>query len=192
MSVAGSLADWVLKLVLFVPICVIEFVAFFLDGSVRLEERWSAVILLPLEIVGLVTSGAVQNGCGGQVDHEGYGEEPPGEGRLRLAYDDSRDATECIGAEDDKSVTLRKEWVDNGGGGRNPGKYAQINPEGPAGWLIPQRMPMERQSWVIKSISGPRQWGAWLKPTSSRTPTRPRAKVSPTRSARVRATTRNR
>ena len=27
------------------------------------------------------------------------------------------------------------------------------------GWSIPPRMPMERPSWVIKSISGPRQWG---------------------------------
>ena len=107
MSVAGSLADWVLKLVLFVPICVIEFAAFFLDGSVRLEERWSAVILLPLEIVGLVTSVLYK-----MVVVDKWTMRVMVKSRLAKGGSASltatRDATECIGAEDDNSVTLHQ------------------------------------------------------------------------------------
>ena len=54
-------------------------------------------------------------------------------GRLRVAYYDSRDTKECIGADDNDSLGFaEKEWEDDGGGGRNTGlsKYAQVKPEG--------------------------------------------------------------
>ena len=55
-SIGGTVADWILKALLFLPISAMELAAFFLDGSVRLEERWSAVFLLPLEALNLVGS----------------------------------------------------------------------------------------------------------------------------------------
>jgi ankyrin repeat protein len=128
-SVAGSLADWVLKVVFIIPICAIEFAAFFMDGSVRLEERWSAVILLPFEIVGLIFSVISKMLLTDNWTMSVMVKSRLAKGRLRLSYGDSRDLMECIGVDDNNSVIVKKEWVDDGGGGRNPGKYAQINPE---------------------------------------------------------------
>ena len=122
------MADWILKALLFLPISAMELAAFFLDGSVRLEERWSAVFLLPLEALNLVGSILYKIFVTDAWIVRVHMKNKFSKGRLRIVYNDSRDKTERIGAEDDNSVALRKEWKDDGGGGRNPGKYAQIEP----------------------------------------------------------------
>ncbi len=128
-SVGGTVADWILKILFFFPFCAAELAAFFLDSSVRLEERWSAVFLLPLEGLNLVGSVLYKMFVTDAWTIRVHMKNRLSKGRLRIVYNDSRDKTETIGADDDNSVTLRKEWKDDGGGGRNPGKYAQIEPK---------------------------------------------------------------
>jgi hypothetical protein len=132
-SIAGSVSDMFLRAVFLIPAVFVEFYYFVTDPKEKIDERYGAIIMAPFELVScfwaLLYKTFVMDPWTARVLLKSR----LAKGRLRVAYNDSRDGNECIGVDDNASLgEAPKEWVDNGGGGKNTGisKYAQVRPEG--------------------------------------------------------------
>ncbi len=138
-SCAGTAADWVLKFLFLLPCIFIEYWRFIGDETFPTEERYSALLMMPFELVTVTCSILYKVFFVDDYFVNVLLKTRLAQGRLRVQYGDSRDHAEVIGVDDNVSMLGKYKspthsWNDDGGIGNkgamhNP-RYAKVGPMG--------------------------------------------------------------
>jgi len=154
-SLAGTVADWCFKFAFFIPAVIAEYYGYVSDQNQRWEERYIALLLLPVELLSCAFALFYKIQSIDSWHASVLLKSRLAKGRLRVAYYDSRDTNECIGVDDNPDVKPVVDWKDNGGGGRNTGnsKYAKVRPEGEGEATIMEPLGDQSNVWS-KELGG--------------------------------------